>query len=286
MHHIIKAAPILFCLVTIGGCIALPASDTVVSNHISGEPNTGETLFEVRTTYGMQVLLSAEGSRRMVHGGSSSYAYYIDKNGERDDIEALSIWASDNPWTDIEMVNQQWYAFGLSFDANKIKVVKFNFMHPSTRYWIPVTHTGAVAEIYVSKNNNYLVWKEWKAGYYKFDFNSEHKQFIGPTLSADVLATVTRVKGSTRYFEESNFEAAAHDGDPHEYGGNKADYFATTSSVEELTKQSDSSDYVMRWAVAVNPNTPTHILEKLSNDLSYDVAMAARRRLQNHPEAN
>jgi len=41
---------------------------------------------------------------------------------------------------------------------------------------------------------------------------------------------------------------------------------------------------MVRWAVALNPNTPTEILENLASDESLYVSLEARKRLELRPQ--
>ncbi len=267
------------------GCVALPSSETKETARQTGEPGSGETLITISTFYGWQILLSADGPRDMYHRGGPSNNYFLEKNGERDPQYAISGWFGPDTWTVLKQLNHQWYAISLNYDPTAMKIVKFGLHSRAKRYSISVTHTGAISELYIDKANNFLIWNQIDDGYHRFDFDTEKTTTISKPLSTEQKAELVQLDEIVTQYDDSDFESLVKEDGTLFYGNfTPIDISNKTSiDIELLYKLSKNYDYLFRWAVALNPKTPSDILRTLANDHSYDVAKAARNRLKSIP---
>jgi len=284
MQIIIKAFSLLLCTtLLLAGCIGYPISEEVSEFEHSGDiagtkSNADEKIVGVGIAYGTQWVLSAEGPRRQVNRISSEYEYYLDKKGSRMPLPFLNIGNKQARWNVFANINNRWFAVNVDANTSQILVIQFDSHGDEISHDINVAHTGAISEMYLERETNYLVWKEINNGYHQYSLITREKSPYNKASSPVTDKSLIKMPGIEPGYDDIEFsDVVKPHGDRSRYS--RAHKLFETKSIKFLRQGSDSRYYQERWAVALNPNTPKGLLEKLSYDSSYYVANAAKKRL-------
>jgi len=260
--------------------MSLPLSTDIRESEISGyvdgeKSNLDEKLVEVgRSTVWHFIGIAAHPPMPEIDHDSTRYSYYLEKNGKRIELYFLN----KHNTTNVCNVNNQWFSFEFNPGYEYFNVIQFNFEKQHKNHKIRTTLPDAISEMYIDRKATSLVWREVNLNYHEYDLKSGSvkRRFFVPSQSE--LGEMLKINVPTSNYDEMEFLEAVDFGNNGEKENN-AKTIAKTNSLDVLKNASRSKDFLIRWAVVVNPNSTKQIIEELKNDDSYYVASAARKRL-------
>ncbi len=284
-----KFSIVSLTLLLLGGCIVLPFSSQDISYEIKGyvagkKSNLDEKIIVLGSTtgYTTYAFLSAEGSRSKMDYNSTSYEYFIEKNGERAELYFLRRGSSSSEWSHFLNVDNQWFVFNIDADSDEIEIYQFkystNLENDYSSFDIEVHNTNAISELYVSVDGSVLVWRDLDIAYHEFNLKTKKltQSYFNPSnLELDLLLKIPTFSAR---LENRNFYNAVKFNDQQKSTINPLD-IVNSQSNDILVTASKSTFYLERWAAVLNPNTPISIIKNLSNDDSFYVASEARKRI-------
>lgn len=281
---------VLLSLSTIlSGCIGIPVSEDGGDIEISGEidgvkSNPDEKVIAVRRIHGTRWVFTPEGTRQNMTDGES-LDYYLDKNGVR---IALLLTKNATQWDHFVNIHNQWFAFNMNADSHHFQVVQFDSFGNNEEHTIRAYPTGTITDMYFDKTTESLIWKQKGNGYQQYDLVRKTKKRINQSFSASDIERLVKIPNIKAAYDDIGFFDALKDDEVTDRSrravfeatsGYSLLQLAETESVEWLRKASLEVWYMARWAVALNPNTPREIIEKLADDSSFYVANEARKRV-------
>jgi len=286
----------LLCLsLLISGCLGYPITEKDQEIEIAGDllgtkSNPDEKIIKVVYAHGTKYVISPEGPRQFLNGGHS-VEYYLEKGATRTALPFLYVHQSEPQWDAIFNIDGHWIAINVNAHPDYIKVRKFSSHGAGQELHISAKPTDAISEVYIDKAGEILAWKQINNGLHQYSLRSQRAIKNGKTSSSTQLADFVKIPNITAKYEEKTFyedydsSETGYTSTRRTYPGTSPLDIAKSESESELREASRWSDYLFRWAVAVNPKTPEDVLRRLAEDSSYYVANEARKQLASrHPE--
>jgi len=295
MLTIIKRLIIIILTVVLLSCVGYPVSEKRSEFEISGkvdgiESSHNEKIIRVTIKHGTQYLFTPEGPIRKMQDGQT-IKYYLEKESKRKSLMFLDSSDSDSPWNSIININKKWFAFNVNSDPEVIKIIQFNSAGSVKEYNIQAYHTGTIAEIYIDKSANFIVWKQGSNGYQQYSLKSR-KKLKQPTLLPSDLTEYIEIGYIQPLYDSVSFYEVLKSDDvlyKSRYAVETARSYTPllvteTDSVKLLRHASIRKWYMYRWAVVLNPVAPYDLIEKLTGDPSLYVAEEAKKRFKTMEE--
>jgi len=266
-------------LLALNSCISLPISSEIreskISGYIDGEKsNLDEKIIQVAKTPVWEFIgVGAHTPGPKADYDSTHYSYYLEKNGRRIELDFLN---KENAAI-VCNVNNQWFSFEIRPEKDYFKVIQFDFNKSHEKHKIHISLPDAISEMYINKKTTSLVWREVNMDYHEYDLSTGKMKRSYFLPSKSELSDLLKINIPTSKYEELDFYEAVDSDKSPEKQYNPLE-IVKTDSIDLLRNASLSRSYLLRWAVVFNPNATKKIVEKLSDDDSYYVASAAKKR--------
>jgi len=271
----------------LASCITVPFNQEdegyEITGHLEGKKsNYDEKIIVIGNTTGYKMIgfLSGHGPVSNFDKDSTSYEYFLEKNGNRVILDFLYRWRGTTTFDQIYNVSNQWFAFSFEKDSDEIEIYQFKYSEDIDSYDvghdIDVHTTDAISELYISENASIVVWRDINVGYHEYNLKSKRitRRYFNPSQSE--IDLLLKIPMHSAQFKELNFNDAIKSVKNTNPEPNR---ILHSQSPDILSRASKSNDHLIRWAVALNPKTSKDILEDLAKDKSYYVASTARKRL-------